>query len=292
MKMPSCRAAARPILTGLLLLSWMSIPRAIAGGVVLTSGQVDFCRIIYGCKLGIPPAGLCPTPKELGPPPFAYDDARCLEARTLQSRGVGPAHPVVGFQLYRFLGMEYRVVYEVADTIPVSGPRLEYLLNDLPLSAKLVSHYQKQSYTALYTDAAHSHFQGTKGSHLRGEARLISGSTSEKRLFYFGSGTVEVAYWKLTGPCLMDFTYWPIPGKPRTLGYKMKILVFPGNGFVNKIMNLGLFRKIVFGKIREVLKDISETANKLNASGGADIQNSPAWNPVEKQKVNGFFKLP
>jgi len=257
----------------------------------LSAGQTDFCRIIHGCKLENP-GGFCPSAKEVGPASFTFDSTRCLEARTLQSRGVGPSHPIVGYPLYRFLGMEYRVIYEVTDTISVSRERLEYLLSDLPLSAKLVSHYQNQAYTAQYTDAAHPHFSGTKGGHLKGEARLISGGYSEKRLFYFGSGTAEVAFWKLRGPALMDFSYWPVPGKSHTVGYKMKILVFPGNGVINKIMNMGLFRKIVLGKVRDVLDDISETANKLNAAGGADIQRSSAWSAEEKKKVHDFFKLP
>ncbi len=258
----------------------------------LSPGQVDFCRIIYGCKLAYPGRGFCPDAKTLGPSPFVFDNTRCEEAHLLQSRGVGPANPQFGYPLYRFLGMEYRVIYEITDTIQVSRERLEYLLEDLPLSAKLVSHYQGQPYTAQYVDAARTYFQGTKGKHLRGEARLISGSYSEKHLFYFGSGTADVAFWSLKGPALMDFVYWPVPGKPHTVGYKMKILVFPGNSVINKIMNLGVFRKIVFNKIREVLNDITETAHKLNASGGADIQSSPAWTPAEKKKVADFFKLP
>ncbi len=257
----------------------------------LNSGQIDFCRIVYGCKLSSPPA-FCPDAKTLGPAPFTFDSTRCSEARTLQSRGVGPSQPVIGYPLYRFLGEEYRVVYEIIDVIPVSGERLGYLLGDLPLSAKLVSHYQNQIYTAEYLDAMHLHFKGTKGKNLRGEATLISGSTGEKHLFYFGSGTADVLYWSLKGPALMDFSYWPVPGKPHVIGYKMKVLVFPGNGIVNKIMNLGMFRKIVFDKVRGVLQDISQTANKLNAAGGADIQKSPFWSAAEKKKVAEFFKLP
>ncbi len=268
-----------------------ALPVFAAAPLALNPQQVDYCRILYGCKLPVP-HGFCPDSKRLGNASYAFDDTRCSEARTLQSRGVNPDNPVVGFSLYRFLGMEYRVIYEITDTVHISQARFEYLLNDLPLSAKLISHYQKMPYTAQYVDPAHLQFQGTKGKNLSGGARLISGSYAEKRLFYFGSGVVQVAFWKLTGPALMDFSYWPVPGKSWVLGYKMKILVFPENGFINKIMNLGLFRKIVFGKIREVVSDVTITADKLNAAGGADIQSSPDWTPAEKKKVADFFKLP
>ena len=257
----------------------------------LNPGQIDFCHIVQGCKLG-PAQGFCTdAANRVETFSFSFDSIRCSEARLLQSRGVSPYSPQ-GFPLYRFLGEEYRVSYNITDTVQISRERLEYLLTDLPLAAKLISHYQKQPYTAVYLDPAHVHFQGSKGSNLHGEARLISGSFSERRLFYFGSGVADVAFWKLTGPALMDFTYWQLPVNSHSSGYQMKILVFPGNGVINKIMNLGIFRKLVFSKIRGVLVDITETAKKLNAAGGADIQRSSDWTPAEKKKVADFFKFP
>ena len=260
------------------------------GGERLTSGRKDFCRIVYGCTLEMP-SGYCPAEKELGAAPYTFDTARCYEARQLSARGVNPGEPSIGYRLYRFLGLQYRVIYEVKDSIPISRARLDYLLTDLPLSARLISHYQKAPYTAKYVDKAHTQFEGTKGKKLRGEARLTSGSTQEMRLFYFGTGTAEVAFWTLKGPALLDFSYGPGAGGG-TVGYRMKILVFPGNGFINKIMNLGMFRKLVVGKIREVLKDITETAHKLEESGGKDLLQNPEWTAEEKQKIEALLKIP
>jgi hypothetical protein len=257
----------------------------------LSPGKRDFCRIMVGCELQAP-FDYCPAAEELGKPDFVFDSTRCSEGRTLQGRGFLPSNPIMGFQLYRFLGLEYRVVYPVSDTLPISLERLEYLLDNLPLAAKLVSYYRNEPYTAEYLDAAHTHFEGTKGKKIRGEARLISGSIPEKRLFYFGSGTVDFAFWTLRGPALMDFLYWPASGKKAGVGYSMKLLVFPGNGFINKIMNLGLFKKIVFGQVRDVLKDITETAHKLADTGGKDLLQNPKWTADEKQKIEAFLQLP
>ncbi len=256
----------------------------------ISPGKIDFCRAVYGCNLkkGLP---FCPPLKELGKAEFTFDSTRCLEARLLDSRGVGPDDPVVGFRLYRFLGMEYRVIYNVTDSIKISHERLEYLLNDLPLAARLISFYQKSPYTAKYLDSEHLHFEGTKGKRLYGDARLISGALNEKRLFYFGTGTAEVAFWTLKGPALMDFIYSPT-SISKYVVYKMKLLVFPGNSIINKIMNLGLFRKIVFGKIRDVLIDITETAKKLQESNGKDLLKSPQWSDEEKKKIETFLRLP
>ncbi len=253
--------------------------------------QKDFCNFLWGCSLPVP-SGYCPDPSALEKPKFAYDSTRCREGRTLTARGVGPSHPLLGYNLYRFLGMEYRIVYTVEDELPISEARLAYLLADLPLSARLVSHFQKEPYTAEYTDAQRTHFKGSKGKHLRGDAALISGSSDERRLFYFGYGVATLAWWTLRGPVLMEFSYLPAPGKEKVLKYDMKLLVFPGNGVINGIMNLGLFKKVVLGKVRDVLTDITETAQKLAGGGSAEILASRDWTAEEKKKIEIFLRLP
>lgn len=257
----------------------------------IKEAQRDFCNFVRGC--GLPePKGYCPDPSLLEKPDFEYDSIRCQEGRTLNARGVGPGHPLYGWNLYRFLGMEYRILYTVEDELPISEERMAYLLGDLPLSARLVSHFMKEPYTAEYLDAQRTHFKGTKGKHLRGDATLISGSSAEKRLFYFGYGIATVAWWTLRGPALMEFSYAPAPGKPKVLRYRMRLLVFPGNGVINGIMNLGLFRKVVLGKVKGVLLDITGTARKLSAGGAAEILKSKDWTPDEKRKIAEILKLP
>lgn len=257
--------------------------------IVLTPALTDYCRLLYGCGLEIP-EGTCPSQKELGKAPFDYDDERCSEAREFNRRGITPSHPTWGFKLYRFLGFEYRVTYEVTDTLPISRQRLEYLVGEIPLAARLVSHYQQEPYTAEYIDFGRTHFRGTNGKRLRGEARKITGGYEERRLYYLGSGTAEWGPWKLYGPAMMDFSYWET-GKPGKLGYRVKILVFPGNGMVNSIMNLGIFRNLVQGKITGVLEDISGAAAKLEKSGGKDLKDG-AWTAEEKKKIQALLALP
>jgi hypothetical protein len=257
----------------------------------MTPALQDYCRLLYGCNLKVP-EGYCPSTAVLGPAPIVYDNERCSEAREFSRRGVGPDHPVWGFKLYRFLGYEYRVTYEISDTLPISRERLEYLVGDVPLAAKLVSYYQKNPYTAEYVDFGRTHFKGTNGKHLRGEAKVITGSYMEKHLYYMGSGVAEWGFWTLVGPAMMDFEYWEVPGREKKIGYKVKILVFPGNGVINSIMNLGVFRGLVKSKINGVLTDISETAQKMEKSGGKELKQSSAWSGDEKKKIETLLSLP
>jgi hypothetical protein len=141
-------------------------------------------------------------------------------------------------------------------------------------------------------DNARTHFKGTNGKRLRGEAKQITGSYKEMRLYYLGSGVAEWGYWKLMGPAMLDFEYWEVPGQDKRIGYKIKVLVFPGNGVINSIMNLGVFRGLVKSKINGVLTDISETAQKMEKSGGKELKQGPAWSGDDKNKIQTLLSLP
>jgi hypothetical protein len=107
-----------------------------------------------------------------------------------------------------------------------------------------------------------------------------------------GSGVAEWGFWTLVGPAMMDFQYWEVPGREKRIGYKVKILVFPGNGVINSVMNLGVFRGLVKSKITGVLGDISETAQKMEKSGGRELRQSSDWSPEEKKKIETLLLLP
>jgi hypothetical protein len=285
----SGRLCFRPFLFALFLVG-LATTTLVAEEIRITEAKQDYCRFLRGCNLE-EPENFCPADSLIEKVSFPFDSLRCSEGRKLTARGVTPKHPVVGFRLYRFLGMEHRVIYDVVDSIEISSDRLAYLLEDLPLAAKMMSQFRNEPYTAEYTNTAKTHFKGTKGKRLSGEARLISGSTQEKWLNYFGSGRVEVGFWKLRGPALMDFSFKPGPAGKKT-HYQMRILVFPGNGLVNAIMNMGMFRNIVLGKIREVLADIQESARILSKLEGKELEKKGNWTAEEKKKLKAVLALP
>lgn len=285
-----------PFLVALLVASLSAQPvplpdRSKPKPVQITDALRDYCKLVYACGLKVS-KGACPSAADLGPPaPYAPDSDRCSDAREFVARGVGPEHPYWGFRLYRFLGHEYRVVYVIEDTLPVSRARLEYLIDDIPLAAKLVSHYRNEPYTAEYLDQDRTHFKGTNGKRLRGEAKRIAGSFAEGRLFYLGTGIAEWGFWTLHGPAMMDFEYREVPGGKPRVAYRVRILVAPGNGVVNSIMNLGLFRNLVRGKISGVLSDISATSRKLDSTGGRDLTRDTGWTAGERRKIEALLGM-
>ena len=162
-------------------------------------------------------------------------------------------------------------------------------MNDLPLAARLLTHFQKRKYEARYLDPSHTHFWGRKGDALVGEARLVAGSVPERRLVYFGRGSSKVAFWHLGGHGFLQFDFRP---SPAGVSYHLKLIASPDSGFVNAIMNTGLFKRVVYGHMREVITDITQAAAKLAKDGGTAIQRSPEWSEEEKAKIAAFLQLP
>lgn len=247
----------------------------------------ELCGLLARCGLSAD-EGFCTPALSAGVKGVTYDGSRCAEARDLRARGVSPTDPV-GSRLYRLLGRRYRASYTVDDRVRLGQARLTFLMNDLPLAARLLTHFQKRRYEVRYLDETRTRFWGRKGDALTGEAQLVSGSVPERRLVYFGRGVSKVAFWRLGGNGFLQFEFDPVQDG---VTYRLKLIASPDTGIVNAIMNTGLFKRVVRGHMREVLEDITEAAEKLANGGGAALQRSPDWTAEEKAKIAAFLQLP
>jgi hypothetical protein len=198
-----------------------------------------------------------------------YDEERCGPARDLSQRGVDPSEPS-SFRVYRFLGERYQVVYRLDGEVPLSEPRLTYLLDDLPLAAALLTHFQKTRYEAAYLDpGGRRRFKGRRGDNLEGDATLLAGSSAERLLVYFGRGTSQIGPWKMRGLGLVELRYAAGPAGAGTK-YQIEVVAAPVNAFVNLVMKTGIFRRILLGHIREILDDVAQASAKLDKEGVAE----------------------
>jgi hypothetical protein len=218
-----------------------------------------------------------------------YDEARCREARELAARGVSTEDPA-SYALYRFLGKRYRVTYAVSGELPITAARLGFLLDDLPLAARILSAYRGRAYSAEYLDDDRRRFRGSKQGTLRGEATRLVGSAAEGRLVYFGFGSSRVGLWRLGGQSLATLSFQPVAGTGDCVSYSLTVLVTPDSAFFNRLMNLGLFRRIVLGQIREILEDIDGAAQALTSEGA--VLSRGTWTPEEQERLRRFQALP
>jgi hypothetical protein len=244
------------------------------------------CALLRGCGLPVP--ATCSTAR---PPAIAYDEARCAPARELHARGISPGDPL-GARTYSLLGQKYQIVYAVEDRLSLSRERLGYLLNDLPLAAKLLTHYQKVDYRAEYLDPARRRFRASRGNRLKGEGELLSGSVEERTTFHFGNGSTTFGPWTFRGQGLMRLEFWKDGGEAGAIRFRVKVVAAPGNLAANLIMNRGAFKSLVYRTIRAVLADVSEAAGKLTREGAAALVASGGWSAEEKAKLEALLRLP
>lgn len=248
----------------------------------------EFCSLLVRC--GLPaPDGRCPEPLTRGVEGVAYDEARCAEPRRLFARGVRPEGDL-GFRLYRFLGRRYRVVYPIDGRLELSAARMDLLLGDLPLAARLLNRLQQVDYHAEYLDLDHTRFRGRRGKGLSGEAEEVAGGAAEKSVVYFGQGRSQVGPWSMRGVGLVLVDYAPA-ADGRALTYRMHVVATPTNAFYNFLMNRGVFKSVLVGKAREILTDIAEASKKLDVQG-ATLVADPKWSPQEREKLVTLLATP
>lgn len=248
-----------------------------------------YCGLLQGCGLQAP-EGWCPPEQSKGVPGVKYDDERCAEARELTAYGVRN-DDLTGYRLFAFLGHRYRVLYDVEGEVPLSAARLGYLMGDLPLAARLLTRFQPTKYTAEYVGPQRRRFRGSKGSTLTGEADLVAGGPDARTSWYFGEGTSKVGPWRLRGRSLMRFEFAPAGAGGRRVRYRVRILSTPTNAALNLIMNLGLFKSIVNGEIREMVEDVTQASGRLEAAG-ASLPVDTRWSPEDREKLAALLRLP
>ena len=241
----------------------------------------EFCSLVRACAL---PGGAVTCAPEVsgGVDGVKYDATRCEAARTLVGRGITPEAPR-HYSLFRFLGRRYQVVYDVTGELPLSPARLGYLVEDLPLAARLLTHFQGVAYSAEYLDADRSRVKASRAGTLAAEAEQVSGSPREGLLYYYGYGTSNLGPWKLRGHALVEIRFQGAPSG-RGLAYRVRILASPDNAMINAFMSLGLFKSVLRGKVEDVLKDITEASAKLDREGLAGVS-AAGFSEDDKRRI-------
>jgi hypothetical protein len=247
--------------------------------------RVEFCSLLRRCGLRAPAA--CTEAISRGAPGVEYDEERCGPARELSQRGVDPTEPA-SFRIYRFLGERYQVVYRLEGQVPLSEARLTYLLEDLPLAAALLTHFQNTRYEAAYLDpAGHRRFKGRRGDNLEGDATLLTGSPAERLLVYFGRGTSRIGPWKMRGLGLVELRYAGVVGTATS--YQIEVVAAPVNAVMNLMMKTGIFRRILLGHIREILEDVAQASGKLDKQG---VTEGAPFSAQQKDSIAVLLRLP
>jgi hypothetical protein len=181
-------------------------------------------------------------------------------------------------------------VYKASGELPLGVARLAFLLDDVPLAARLLTRFCKKSYTASYLDESRRRFRGSKQGTLSGEATVIA--AADGRRAYFGYGRSQIGLWRVGGQSLARLAFEARPAPAAGLRYSLEVVAAPDGAIINRVMSLGLFRKIVQKEIRAVVEDIDSATTQLSRQGLSATDEKGGWSDEERARLAKFLSLP
>jgi hypothetical protein len=220
-----------------------------------------------------------------------YTPEVCSPFRELRGRGID-LNSAIAQTMLSSLGGEYRVLYEVSGTLPVNVQMMDYLMDHMPFTAELVNAYQETKYAIQYLDPNKKRFKGDNGRSLRGTFRWVlqdsAGAKSGQRHVFWGLGSAKVLLWELHGLAVIFFDLDPVD--QRHMKYRLRAIVFPGNGMLNGVMKMDVFRSVAMEKMQMIVGHIEASARRFGAGDRKPIQQSEVFkkNAALKELLQGF----
>lgn len=250
--------------------------------------QRALCGLLKGCGLTYQ-SPACTEALSEPVPSVSYDSLWCGWVRGFERRGIVPDHKTT-YEMYRYMGTKYHVTYVVRDTLDVPFLALDHLVRNVPVTAKLINRYRGTSYSAEFPNTGDSSFfRGSNGSNLTGSATEVWKRDDHRERVYYGVGRVKILSWALKGNVIIEMKSWPSPVAAGKSVYVLRFTMFPMNGFINSIMNLGLFRSVALGKIEDILQDI-RLASAAYARGDKVVKDE-VLSPAEQASLQRFETL-
>ncbi|MDR1812332.1 MAG: hypothetical protein LBQ87_05865 [Candidatus Fibromonas sp.] len=215
-------------------------------------------------------------------PDIKYNAEYCAPYIELKQRGL-QINDNRAYDLYRYMGRQYRVIYKIKGTLPVSKETMMYLFNNMEFTAQLVNAYRKTKYTITYNTPDRKNFSGDNGDNLFGSFIWLlndsAGTNPGMHHVFFGRGRTKILAWKLhgTATAILDMKE---TGKD-SVAYEFRAIVSPSGAVLNSIMNLSVFNSVVNGKIKEIIDNIEKAAAEFSKGNHKPISN---YAPLKKEK--------
>ena len=227
----------------------------------------------------------CSAEEKKPNPDIKYNAEFCAPYIELKQRGLKTSDPKT-YDLFRYMGRQYRVIYKLKGTLPISKEMMVYLFDNVDFTAQLVNAYRKTKYTITYDTPDRKNFSGDNGDNLFGSfVWLLSDSAGVEpgmHHVFFGRGKTKILAWRLHGTATAILDLKEI--SKDSVSYEFRAIVSPNGAVLNSIMNLGVFNKVVNGKIKEIIDNIEAAAKEFAKGNRKPIPNYPPFKDGAWQK--------
>jgi len=228
----------------------------------------------------------CSAEEKKPNPDIKYNAEFCAPYIELKQRGL-QANDHRARDLFRYMGRQYRVIYKLNGTLPVSKDIMMYLFDNMEFTAQLVNAYRKTKYTITYDTPDRKIFSGDNGDNLFGNFVWLlndsAGLNTGMHHVFFGRGRTKILSKNLygTATAILDLKE---KGKD-SVAYEFRAIVSPSGAILNTLMNLGFFKSVVNGKIKEIIDNIEQAANEFSKGNRKPISDYARFKE-EKWKKN------
>ena len=193
-----------------------------------------------------------------------------------------------GWRVEKELKIPNRVQYFLQGDVPLSATALNFLFENLPLTAEMVNVCQKTNYKVTYIGGDKKRFLArVKG--LTGEMVLLTPYEQVDKRIYYGSGEGNFLWWHLYGTvlALLDI-------EPSDVGchYVLRVYLFNESEFVNGLLSMGFVRWVIEGRIEKILGHIVSSAEQFRKEGSDFLVEDERFQSEESKKfLQEFLRL-
>lgn len=258
-----------------------------------------YCSMHQAC-LGSAPAQC--TPAQLRPQEdVKYNVGFCDEAKILTQDGIGFDSPGARTPWVQ-LGRPLRIEYEESGILPLPAPAVQYLMAHLDLAVELVNVYRNSKYTLNFKSSDQLSFNASNGGSLSGNFEFLTRKPGASHQVLYGIGAAALPgplkilfggkpqdNLSLRGDALVFLDFQPRSAKT---SWQMRLVVFPEDNGINKVMGMGVFRNKVSSYIQDIIGDISASAQEYAKGNRAPLSKSSLLqSPVMGAQLAEFESL-
>lgn len=196
-------------------------------------------------------------------PPDEFD-SRCRLLDELERRGL-PRHGPATANILTELGRRYSTVVELAGEAPLPTPVLDYLLQELPDTARLVNHFGDSDYEVIFTHPDRSSFFATNNRSMQADFSYIDrrDTASGSNHLLFESGKSKLLLWKFAGSALLELGLEQAEGATK---YNMNIHIFSDSRGFHLFFKSALFKGLMQSMFKRILNNIVSAVRQFEVS--------------------------
>ncbi|MDR3001522.1 MAG: hypothetical protein LBU89_09685 [Fibromonadaceae bacterium] len=222
----------------------------------------------------------CTVEEKKPNPNIKYNAEFCAPYVELRGRGLRPSNHRT-HDLYRYMGRQYRIVYQINGTIPVSKETMIYLFDNMEFTAQLVNAYRKTKYSIRYDTRDKKNFSGDNGGNMQGRFMWLlsdsAGTNPGMHHVFFGWGRTKIATANFSGTATAILDLKEV--SKNSVAYEFRAIVSPSGPAMNVALNL--FSGVIKGMIKSIIEDIEKSASEFAKGNRKPIE---AYAPFKDRK--------